>query len=103
MYQSEHLTNRSRLVRNSINRSVWRRGLHLSTFALVAAWLSLSPKAKAVCEQGCGNNDNTFLGDGALSNTTTGADNTATGYIALFNNSEGSNNTASGESALTTW
>ena len=78
----------------------WRRGLHLSTLALVVGLLALSPQAGAVCEEGCDTNANTFLGEGALSNTTTGADNTATGYRALFLNGEGSNNTASGFNAL---
>jgi hypothetical protein len=75
------------------------RGLLLIPLALVC--LSLSPQAGAVCEQGCDLTlGNTFLGDGALSSTTTGADNTATGNSALFHNTEGSNNTASGISAL---
>jgi hypothetical protein len=82
-------------------RSPWRRGLHLSTLALVIGWLALSPQAEAVCEQGCDlTNGNTFLGDGALSNITIGVDNTATGYSALLNNTEGSNNTASGSNAM---
>lgn len=102
MNQSEHLTNGSQLIRNSSNRSARRRGLHLSALALVATWLPFSPQAGAVCEQGCGNNSNTFLGDGALSSTTTGAFNTATGNSALFNNTEGSGNTASGYLALIT-
>ena len=85
----------------SIVPSRWRRGLHLSTLALVVAWLAFSPQARAVCEEGCDINGNTFLGEGALSNTTTGAGNTATGNSALLNNTEGSNNTASGSGALT--
>src|SRR5207244_4446052 len=75
------------------------RGLLLTPVALVC--LALSPQAGAVCEEGCDINNNTFLGEGALSSTTTGAGNTATGYTALFQNTEGSNNTASGFSALT--
>ena len=85
----------------SIVPSRWRRGLHLSTFALVTAWLALSPKAGAVCEQGCDlTNGNTFLGDGALSANTTGVENTATGAGALGFNDMGNDNTASGFSAL---
>jgi hypothetical protein len=103
MYRSDHLTNRSQLVGDSIKRPAQCRGLYLSVLSIVAAWLALSRDAGAVCEQGCGNNGNTFLGESGLSNTTTGAFNTAIGYAALFNNTEGSNNTASGESALTTW
>ncbi len=72
----------------------------LITVALVC--LALSPQAGAVCEQGCDLTlGNTFLGNGALSSTTTGGFNTATGSAALFRNTEGSNNTASGYSALT--
>ena len=63
--------------------------------------LALPPQAGAVCEEGCDTNSNTFLGDGALSSTTTGVGNTATGSGALFRNTEGSNNTASGSGALT--
>jgi hypothetical protein len=84
----------------SIVPSRWQRGLHLSTLALVVGWLAFSPRAGAVCEEGCDNNGNTFLGNDALSSTTTGAENTATGSLALLNNTEGSNNTASGSNAL---
>jgi trimeric autotransporter adhesin len=94
------LPNRSQLVRNSINRSAWRRGLIPGALVLVTALLALSPQAGAVCEEGCGDNGNTFLGEGALSNNTTGAENTATGSLALSNNTEGSNNTATGINAL---
>ncbi len=100
MYQSDHLTNRSQLVRHLINRSAWRRGLHLGALALVAAWLALPPQAEAICEEGCDTNGNTFLGEGALSSTTTGPKNTATGYSALFQNTEGSDNTVAGFYAL---
>jgi hypothetical protein len=65
------LPNRSQLVRNSINRSAWRRGLIPGALVLVTALLALSPQAGAVCEEGCGNNGNTFLGEGALSNNNT--------------------------------
>ena len=84
---------------NSISQSPWRYGLFIT---LIFACLTLSPQVGAVCEQGCDNNGNTFLGEGTLSNTTTGSFNTATGNSALFNNTEGSNNTASGVSALAT-
>ena len=100
MYQLDRLRNRSRLVRNSISRSARWRGKHLCALAFVVAWLALSPQAGAVCEQGCDTNANTFLGDGALANTTTGAENTATGAGALGLNTTGSRNTASGSGAL---
>jgi Chaperone of endosialidase len=85
-------------LRKSISRPMWL-GLLLIPLALVC--LALSPQAGAVCEEGCDTNSNTFLGDGALSSTTTGVANTATGSSALFRNTEGSNNTASGSGALT--
>jgi Chaperone of endosialidase len=101
MYQSNQLTNKSQLVRNSINRSAWRSGLHLSALALVVAWLVLSPQARAVCQQGCDvTHANTFLCDDALIANTTGTDNTATGFQALFSNMTGSFNTANGAVAL---
>jgi len=69
-------------------------GLMLGCFAF-------SPQARAVCQHGCDLiNDNTFLGDDALVNNTTGTDNTANGLNALFNNTEGSFNTATGSGAL---
>lgn len=85
----------------SIVQPCWQCGLHLPVVALVAACLAFSPRAGAICEEGCDDNGNTFLGESALSKTTTGAANTATGSYALFNNTEGSNNTASGVYALT--
>jgi hypothetical protein len=86
-------------LRKSIGRSPVRLGLLLIPLALIS--LALLPQAEAVCEEGCDTNGNTFLGDGALSSTTTGVANTATGSSALFRNTEGSNNTASGSGALT--
>ncbi len=103
MYQSNQLTKRSQLVSNSINRSVWERGLHLTAFALVIAWLALSPEAGAgACQQGCDLTlGNTFLGDDALLNNTTGDFNTAIGSGALQSNTTGHDNTANGDQALT--
>jgi hypothetical protein len=71
-------------------------------FALFAlAYSTLSPQAQAVCQQGCDlANNNTFLGDNALINNTTGSHNTATGRNALHSNITGSWNTANGELAL---
>src|SRR5437763_7716250 len=83
---------------NSMVRSPWRRGFLLIPLTLVS--FAFSPQARAVCEQGCGSNANTFLGDGALANTTTGAENTATGAAALGLDTTGSRNTASGSGAL---
>jgi trimeric autotransporter adhesin len=70
-------------------------------FLLVLACLALSPQAPAVCQQGCDlTNDNTFLGDDALLNNTTGDRNTAIGFQALFSNTSGGANTATGFTAL---
>jgi hypothetical protein len=61
----------------------------------------LSPQAGAVCQQGCDLiNDNTFLGDDALLNNTTGFSNTATGRRALYRNTIGLDNTAVGDRAM---
>jgi len=85
-------------LQKSIGWSPLRSGFLLITLAL--ACFALSPQARAVCEEGCDTNANTFLGDGALANTTTGAENTATGAGALGLNTAGSRNTASGSGAL---
>ena len=71
-------------------------------FALFAfACFTLSPQARAVCQQGCDfANNNTFLGDDALINNTTGGFNTAIGFDALFSNTEGVKNVAIGAKAL---
>jgi hypothetical protein len=58
------------------------------------------PQARATCQQGCLQNNNTVLGDSALVNNTTGNNNTATGYFALFASATGFDNTATGSGAL---
>jgi hypothetical protein len=68
--------------------------------ALMLGCFALSPRAHAVCEEGCDTNLNTFLGNGALSSNTTGMQNTAIGYEALFNNRTANFNTAIGFTAL---
>src|SRR6266581_6550224 len=71
------------------------RGLLL--IPLLFGCFALSPAARAVCREGCDlTNLNTFLGDDALINNTTGAANTATGASALGNNNTGGSNTATG-------
>src|SRR5437870_21628 len=68
---------------------------------LALACFALSPQARAVCQEGCDTvNFNTFLGDDALVNNTTGFGNTAIGSIALPSNTTGTFNTASGFHAL---
>ena len=70
----------------------------LIPFAL--ACFTLSPQARADCQEGCDTNNNTFLGDDALISNTTGVDSTAIGFDALFSNTTGSANTATGFEAL---
>jgi uncharacterized coiled-coil protein SlyX len=69
----------------------------LLSFALLA----LAPQARASCQEGCDpNTSNTYLGDDALVDNTTGSENTAVGQAALANNTTGFANAASGYSAL---
>src|SRR6266550_4588069 len=66
----------------SMTRPPWRRAFVL--IALILIGFALAPQARAVCQQGCDLvNNNTFLGDDALINNTTGGSNTAIGYLAL--------------------
>jgi hypothetical protein len=87
-------------VRNPFNRSPRWRGFLVLATAFAVACFALSPPARAVCEQGCLNNENTVLGEDALSSLTTGTQNVALGYDALINTTTGLNNTATGHSAL---
>ena len=83
-----------------MNRSPLRAFLLIP---LVLACFALSPKAHAICQQGCDLiSENTFLGNNALSSNTTGYDNTAVGSEALSNNTNGIFNTAIGRNALST-
>ena len=70
-------------------------------FSIVLAFLSVtvSPTARAVCQDGCDNQANTFLGGDALLNNTSSG-NTAVGNDALLSNTTGYNNTAVGIDAL---
>jgi len=75
--------------------------IYPSLAVLIFAWLALAPQARADCEDGCDTiHRNTFQGDDALINNTTGVANTAIGFLALSSNTEGYSNTAFGESAL---
>jgi hypothetical protein len=78
--------------------SAWRNGFLLIPLALVGVFAS-PPPARAICENGCDFN-NTYLGEGALANYTTGGANTAVGYLALYNNTAGYGNTAFGNDTL---
>ena len=87
-------------IRNSINRSPLRCGLLLTGISLSFGLLALSPQARAACQDGCDSSGNTFLGDAALINNTTGNFNTAIGDDALESNTTGDENTATGGFAL---
>jgi len=98
-------------------QSSLRHAVFLTIFAL--PWFILSPQLRAACQEGCDAiTGNTFLGDEALVNNstgfyntaigtdalifnTTGHDNTATGVFALYANTTGINNTAIGVNTLT--
>ena len=67
--------------------------------ALMLAYFTLSPQARASCQDGC-SGTNTFQGEEAFLNNTTGFDNTAIGFRALLNNVTGTSNTANGSVAL---
>jgi len=70
-------------------------------FSIVLAFLSVAvaPQARATCQEGCLDFQNTVLGDDALLNNTAG-DNTAIGFNALYSNTTGGTNTATGVNAL---
>jgi hypothetical protein len=84
-----------------MNGALFRFGLLLITFTF--ACFALSPQARATCQEGCDTvNLNTFLGEDALTNDTTGHQNTAIGYKALYSNTLGGQNTAIGAYSLFT-
>ena len=71
----------------------------ISIIALMLGGFALPPQARAVCQDGCFDNQNTVQGDDALKNTrNTG--NTAFGFQALTANTDGNFNTATGSIAL---
>jgi len=73
------------------------------TISLVISCCALSPRARAVCEEGCDLTlNNTLLGDSVLYSNTTGVRNTAIGNFALFFNTVGIRNTAVGIDSLNT-
>ena len=68
--------------------------------SFMLACFGLSPRAQAVCQEGCGVNENTFLGEDALISNAFGSFNTAIGNAALDNCSNCNDNTAVGSFAL---
>ena len=102
MKNPDQLTKAINPVRDSFNRSPWRRGLLLIPLALALAWFALAPAARAVDPPPDGGylNFTTAEGEDALFSLTTGEFNTAIGFHALWNNTTGSANTATGQSAL---
>src|SRR5438093_4385710 len=87
---------------NSINRSSRHCGrVAVLLIPLALARFALVPQARAVCQEGCDlSNGNTFLGDDALIQDTSGLDNTAIGSLTLSTNTTGSYNTATGFQTL---
>src|SRR5437762_10753712 len=74
----------------------------LFCFVVALLSLSVSPKARADCREGCDHaHANTFLGEDALFSLTSGADNTAIGFEALHDTTIALYNTALGYKALT--
>ena len=102
MKNPDQLTKAINPVRDSFNRSPWRRGFLLIPLALALAWFALAPAARAVDPPPDGGylNFTTAEGEDALFSLTTGEFNTAIGFHALWNNTTGSANTATGQSAL---
>jgi len=89
-------------LRNSIQRSPWRRSFLLIPLVLVCLALSPTPNAFGVSPAPDGGyaGNNTAEGTDALFSLTTGIDNSGFGFQALSQNFSGSYNTATGASAL---
>jgi hypothetical protein len=85
-------------------KGIWfmknRKTLLTAILAMLACF-ALSSPAGAICREGCDAfYHNSFLGDDALTNNTTGTNNTANGFQALKNNTIGGYNTATGSEAF---
>jgi Chaperone of endosialidase len=85
-------------LKHSMKRTRFQLGLLL--IPLVLACFTLSPQARATCQEGCLTNFNTVLGEDALLNNNTGLANTAMGWKALTSNTTGFSNTAVGDGVL---
>jgi trimeric autotransporter adhesin len=89
------------LSSNSLCCAPLRHSFVLFPLVLAFAWFAPAPCARAVCQQGCDDpHSNTFLGENALLNNTSGFYNIAVGINALKFNTNGSYNTATGAFAL---
>jgi hypothetical protein len=86
--------------KNSLNRSLWRRGVFLLGLALACFGLSPAVQAVVPAPDGFYPTWNTAEGQDALFSRTTGNFNTAIGAHALFSNSDGTGNTAVGAFAM---
>jgi hypothetical protein len=84
-------------IRNLNEPLPLRCGYFLVTLGL--ALFGLAPTVQAACMEGC-SGANTFLGEDALLNNTSGFNNTAIGIVALKKNTDGIANTATGASTL---
>jgi hypothetical protein len=82
------------------NQIMKNRGTILVAILPVLACFAFLPGARAICNEGCGSNFNTFEGEDALISVTTGSGNTAFGWRSLFSDADGSFNTAVGGGAL---
>jgi hypothetical protein len=89
-----------RLKQRKENQIMKNRGMILMAILPVLACFAFLPGARAICNEGCGSNFNTFEGDNALIANTTGAGNTAFGWGSLSANTDGPFNTAVGGGAL---
>ena len=87
-------------LRNSINRSLWRRGVFLLSVALVCFGLSPAVEAVSPPPDGGYPGGNTAEGTAALRDLTTGESNTALGNFTLTLNTGGDSNTGVGDSTL---
>jgi hypothetical protein len=94
LQSSAHMKATTIPLRHSRNHGRFR--VVLLSIRLALACFALSPKARAVCREGCDViNGNTFLGENALLNNI-GISNTAVGEGALKSNEDGGWDTAIG-------
>ena len=88
-----------------LHRLLWRSSFLLRALGFTLVCFVISHAARAECRQGCDDlgwvvDGNTFFGEDAFLNGTTGNGNTVMGHHALLSNTEGWHNTAIGNRAL---